>query len=219
VKAIAPEERQCRDPDRLAALEAIVERLVGSSDVGAYQFRVTVVDDTLVNALAAPGGYIVVFQGLLAQAETPEVVAGVLAHEIQHVVQRHGTSAVLKDLPMILAATVISGGDQTAGSMLGATATLGSLQYRRGDEAEADREGLRMLRAARIAPDGMIGFFATLAAAAGEPSGLATYLSTHPRSADRMLTLRQLASDDPYVPEPLLEGVDWTAIRTPCAAA
>lgn len=216
VDAIAPEERRCTDPERLGALERIVERLVGASDVGGYRFRVTIVDDTLVNALAAPGGYIVVFQGLLAQAETPEVVAGVLAHEIQHVVQRHGTSAVLKDLPMILAATVISGGNETAGSLLGATATLGSLRYRRGDEAEADREGLEMLHAARVAPEGMIGFFGALAAMEEASSALATYLSTHPRSEDRMAALRALADGRPYTPEPLLEDVDWSRIRAAC---
>ena len=219
VEAVAPPETRCTEPERLEALERIVARLVSASDVGDYQFRVTIVDDTLVNALAAPGGYIVVFQGLLDRAESPEVVAGVLAHEIQHVVQRHGTSAVLKDLPMILAATVISGGNETAGSLLGATATLGSLRYRRGDEAEADREGLAMLRAAGIAPEGMIGFFATLAERETETPALATYLSTHPRSEDRMDGLRQLVAASPYPAEPLLEDVDWSALRSACDGA
>jgi beta-barrel assembly-enhancing protease len=219
LEAVAPPEVRCTEPGRIEVLERIVDRLVSFSDVGDYRFQVTIVDDTLVNALATPGGYIVVFQGLLAQAETAEVVAGVLAHEIQHVVQRHGTSAVLKDLPMILAATVISGGNQTAGSLLGATATLGSLRYRRGDEAEADREGLDMLRAAGISPDGMIGFFATLAQSETESSALATYLSTHPRSADRMVTLRQLAAAHPYAAEPLLADVDWSRVRGSCAGA
>lgn len=219
VDAIAPEELRCTEPERIGALERIVARLVSANDVGPYDFSVTIVDDTLVNALAAPGGYIVVFQGLLQQAETPEVVAGVLAHEIQHVVQRHGTSAVLKDLPMILAATVISGGNETAGSMLGATATLGALRYRRGDEAEADREGLEMLRAARVSPEGMISFFATLAETETETSSLATYLSTHPRSEDRMAALRELVAASPYASEPLLETVDWSRLRAPCAGA
>jgi len=216
VEAIAPADMRCTDSTRVEALERIVSRLVDSSDVGGYEFRLTIVDDTLVNALAAPGGYVVVFQGLLEQAETPEVVAGVLAHEIQHVVQRHGTSAVLKDLPMILAATVISGGDETAGSLLAATAALGSLRYRRGDEAEADREGLAMLRSARVSPDGMIGFFGTLAEIEGETSPLATYLSTHPRSEDRMEALRALAAERPYAAEPLLPDVDWSQVRAPC---
>jgi beta-barrel assembly-enhancing protease len=96
VDAIAPVDSRCTEPERVEALERIVQRLVESNDVGPYVFRVTIVDDTLVNAVAAPGGYIVVFQGLLEQAEAPEVVAGVLAHEIQHVVQRHGMTAVLK---------------------------------------------------------------------------------------------------------------------------
>lgn len=218
VDAIAPVDTRCTEPERVEALERIVQRLVESNDVGPYVFRVTIVDDTLVNAVAAPGGYIVVFQGLLEQAEAPEVVAGVLAHEIQHVVQRHGMTAVLQSLPMILAATVISGGDEMAGSLLGATATLGALRYRRGDETDADREGLAMLRAARIAPEGMIGFFAALAESEGRASALTTYLSTHPRSEDRMEALRTLAAERPYAAEPLLAGFDWSRVRSPCDA-
>jgi len=218
VGAIAPEEQRCGDPERLEALDRIVERLVASSDVRGYEFQVTIVDDTVVNALAAPGGSIVVYQGLLDRAETPEVVAGILAHEIQHVVRRHVTSALVKDLPMILAATLVSGGDRTAGGLLGATAALGSLRYRRGDEAEADREGLSMLRAARIAPDGMIGFFRSLAETEREAPALAVYLSTHPRSEDRMATLEQLLAADPYAAEPLLADFDWSRVGAPCDA-
>jgi beta-barrel assembly-enhancing protease len=155
-----------------------------------------------------------VFRGVLEQAETPEEVAGVLAHEIQHVVLRHGTTAVLRELPLRLAAA--AAGDRAAGGLLGAATTLGALRYRRGDEEAADREGLRMLRAARIAPDGMIRFFERLAAEDTDvPAGLA-YLSTHPRSEQRMETLRQLAADDPYEHEPIMQDYDWSGVRAPC---
>src|SRR5690606_1638034 len=117
--------------------------------------------DSLVNAFAAPGGYIVVFQGLLEASESAEEVAGILAHEIQHVVQRHGTKAILEALPLQLAAAAL-GGDQAAALFVGAASTLGVLSYRRRDETAADREGFRMLRAARIAPDGMMRFFERL---------------------------------------------------------
>jgi len=219
VEAIAPEEQRCADAERLGALERIIERLVASNDVRGYEFQVAIVDDTVVNALAAPGGSIVVYQGLLDRAESPEMVAGILAHEIQHVVRRHVTSALVKDLPMILAATLVSGGDQTAGGLLAATAALGSLRYRRGDEAEADREGLGMLRAARIAPDGMIGFFGGLAEGERGAPALALYLSTHPRSEDRMAALEELAAAAPYTAEPLLADFDWSRVRAPCGSS
>jgi predicted Zn-dependent protease len=147
------------------------------------------------------------------------MVAGILAHEIQHVVRRHVTSALVKDLPLIVAATLVSGGDQTAGGLLGATAALGSLQYRRGDEAEADREGLGMLRAAGVSPDGMIDFFRGLAESEGEAPALAVYLSTHPRSEDRLAALEELVARDPYAAEPLLADFDWSGVREPCGAS
>lgn len=216
MEELAPPNRVCADPDRLRVLEALVEQLAQASPVAPYTIRVAIVDDSLVNAVAAPGGYIVVFRGLLEQAETPEEVAGVLAHEIQHVVLRHGTTAVLKELPLRLAAA--AAGNEAAGGLLGAATTLGALRYRRGDEEAADREGLRMLRAARIAPDGMIEFFDRLAADGTDvPAGLA-YLSTHPPSEERTETLRRLAADDPYEPRPLMQEYDWSAIRAACPA-
>jgi predicted Zn-dependent protease len=209
---LAPAELACADPERLRVVEALAQQLAQASPVAPYTIRVAIVDDSLVNAVAAPGGYIVVFRGMLEQAETPEEVAGVLAHEIQHVVLRHGTTAVLKELPLRL--VTVAAGD--AGGVLGAATTLGSLRYRRGDEEAADREGLRMLRAARISPEGMIQFFERLAAqGADAPAGL-SYLSTHPRSAERIETLRQLVAADPFEHEPLLQGYDWSTVRAPC---
>lgn len=213
MEELAPADLVCADPERLRVVEALAQQLAQASPVAPYTIRVAIVDDSLVNAVAAPGGYIVVFRGLLEQAETPEEVAGVLAHEIQHVVLRHGTTAVLKELPLRL--VTVAAGD--AGGVLGAATTLGSLRYRRGDEEAADREGLRMLRAARISPEGMIRFFERLAEQGTDaPAGL-SYLSTHPRNEARTETLRQLVAADPFETEPIMQGYDWSRVRAPCS--
>ena len=83
-------------------LDAIVARLAAATPT-PRTIRAFVVDRKQVNAFAAPGGHVVLFRGLIEQAGNPEEVAGVLAHEIQHVAQRHATRALEASTGLLLA--------------------------------------------------------------------------------------------------------------------
>src|SRR5437899_1914268 len=78
------------------AIGAIVKRLMEPQPISPYTVRVTVVDDGTVNAFAVPGGQVVLLRGLVERTRTPEELAGVLAHELQHVLQRHTTRLLLQ---------------------------------------------------------------------------------------------------------------------------
>jgi predicted Zn-dependent protease len=178
-----------------------------------------VVDAPDVNALAAPGGYIVVFRGLLDRARTPDELAGVLAHEIEHVLHRHTTRAVIQHASTGLLLAALTG-DMTGPLAYGleSARVLGQLQYSRRAEEEADRDGMKLLLAARVAPDGMIGFFDELAK--GEhPRRVLRYLSTHPSPTDRIAALRALAAGAPGSPTPVLTDQQWQDLKAICNAA
>src|SRR5438270_501081 len=87
---------RCGDPQLATALEEIVATLTTAWTPSLYTFRVTVLDVPAINALAAPGGYIAVYRGLLEKTEAPEELAGVLAHEMQHVLHRDATRALIR---------------------------------------------------------------------------------------------------------------------------
>src|SRR3990172_1837676 len=93
---------------------------------------------------------------------------------------------------------------------------VGTLEYRRVGEEEADREGMRMLRAARVDPEGMITFMEGLRRKEGDPAGFLRYLSTHPTTADRIERLRSLAGAPGRPSIKLLPDSDWTALRERC---
>src|SRR2546428_8178687 len=93
---LASSGRRCVDPEREAVIGGIVRRLLAPLPSVPYTFRVTVLDDGSVNALAVPGGQIILLRGLLERTRTPEELAGVLAHEIQHVLRRHATRMLLQ---------------------------------------------------------------------------------------------------------------------------
>lgn len=211
----------CADPRRVAALDAIVNELVADGRGGRYEYRVTIVDDSMVNAFAAPGGHIVVFQGLMTQAESPEEVAGVLAHEIQHVTNQHGLEALLRETPTQVALSVLVGSNPLGGSVVQAASALRSLSYQRSDEREADAGALRMLAAARVDPAGMLAFFRRGAADPDERAGSerwTRYLSTHPGSEERLQALEALAAELQVSPRPLLNPAQWAALKAPCDA-
>jgi predicted Zn-dependent protease len=215
---VKPEER-CADPDRLPILEGIMARLAADGAAEPYQLRLTVVDWPEVNAFALPGGQIVVLRGLLDRTDSPEMLAGVLAHEIQHVVKRHTTRALIQHASTgVMVAAVAGDISGLAAFALEGARVVGALNYSRYAEEEADTEGMRMLIRAQIDPSGMIAFFdrATRKKDANEPEGIWRFLTTHPSNTQRVANLKILAVNAPTGP-PLLAGRDWKDVKRVCA--
>ncbi len=214
---LAPPERRCSDPELAAAMDVIVRRLTGAASPSPYTFRVYVVSHPVVNAYALPGGSMVIFTALLRETRTPEELAGVMAHELQHIVRRHATRAVIQDASTGLLLMALTG-DITGPLAYGlqTARTLGELRYSRRAEDEADVEGMKMLLAARVDPTGMIAFFDKIRQEEGPTPRPLTYLSTHPEPAERIARLRGMAQAWKGPPEPLLPGSDWPALTRRC---
>ena len=217
VEQITASRRRCLDRDREEAIGAIVKRLMEPQPISPYTVRVTVVDDGTVNAFAVPGGQVVLLRGLVERTRTPEELAGVLAHELQHVIQRHATRLLLQHASTGLVLVAVSG-DITGAMAYGIESArmLGTLRYSRHLESEADVEGLRMLLAADVDPRGMIAFFETMRAAERGAPATFRYLTSHPLAADRVEALKQLAGSHTKEFRPLLPGRDWTDVRRVC---
>ncbi len=214
-RRLAPSHRLCGDSAAHADLRGVVDRLLTAVPASPYAFRVSVVRDTAVNAFAAPGGFVVLHSGLISSAQTPEQLAGVLAHEVQHVLHRHSTRAVIREAPLRLALASLSGGGiETAAAVVG---TIGALSYRRADEAEADREGMRMLEAARVDPMAMVAFMRMLDKDDKGTPRFVSYLSSHPQTTDRVATLQAMASRARVESVPVLDSAAWRRVQTMCA--
>ena len=108
VRQIAPEEDRCDDPVKTEAVETIVRRLSAARGQSPYEYNV-VLASGMMNAFAAPGGRVVVFDELIEMTESPEELAGVLAHEIEHVERRHSTRALFRDLTVNAIQAAVTG--------------------------------------------------------------------------------------------------------------
>jgi predicted Zn-dependent protease len=176
-------------------VRSIGDRLAGAAEArsSGFQFHFTVVNRPETNAFALPGGPMFVFTGLLKSCDNESQVAGAMAHEMSHVILRHGTHEASKaniiEIPLALATAVV--GD---GSMLGTLAKYGLslgansflLKFSRDAESEADALGAHLMAEAGYDPIELAHFFHKLQAAGGQGSSqLAQFLSDHPNPGNR----------------------------------
>jgi Zn-dependent protease with chaperone function len=152
-----------------------------------FQYEFHVADDPAINAFAMPGGVVVVHTGLIKAVKRPEELAGVLAHEMQHVELRHSLKGLIKEMGL-RGLWAASTGD-LAGTVAGQAAVkLTSLRFSRDAEREADKHGFATLVSRNIDPQGMVDFFGTMKREAGVTPP--AWLSTHPDSQARQESLR-----------------------------
>ena len=199
-----------KEGSAVAALAEMTQRMTTQIPDNPYKFEVTVVKSDVVNAFALPGGYVVVFTGLMKKAESGEEVAGVLSHELNHVLQRHGLERIVKSLGLMTVAAIVFGNQQgLVGMMKQLGVELFTLKFGREQETEADLTGLQLLQRAKIDPSGMITFFERLSE---KDQGRMEWLSTHPMSADRAERLKaELAALPKKSPEPFT--FDWKQVQ------
>lgn len=199
----------------LEAVRQVGQRLTAGSSL-PYPFRFELARDASVNAYAAPGGFVVVHSGLVAAADGPDELAGVLAHEIGHVTRRHSLRQIAFQAGFAATLRLLFGSPEgLAGVLAGGAQQLGTLGFSREQEREADLEALALLQQARLPPGGLVRFFERLARQAGAPPAL---LSTHPDPGDRArLLAAELRQRGGWAVVPL--ELDWAAIRTDAETA
>jgi predicted Zn-dependent protease len=219
IDSMVKAEKRCTGVEGQRAVDGLVATLAAAAPRSPYTFRTQVIDVKVVNAFAVPGGHVVVLRGLLDELRRPEELAGVLAHEMQHVLQRHSTKAIVQHVSTGLLIAALTG-DVTGPMAYGleSARVLGQMRYSRSAEEEADAQGMALLLAAGLDPKGMIDFVEALERKERDPSGLARFLSSHPGTVDRVTRLRRLAAGAPPPRRLALDPAEWTALRAICEA-
>ena len=202
----------CAAPDGVRALQRLVDRLAGKAGLGGPAITVRVVDSPVVNAFALPGGRVLLLRGMIDFADDAEQLAGVVAHEIGHVVHRHPSELMFK------AATVSALVGLVVGDIAGGTVVAALAQrivtggYGREAEREADRFALALLERAGIDPGGLARLFAKLAAREAESAETLQFLSTHPPTRQRARDLARAGRPEAKA----LDGRQWRSLRGIC---
>lgn len=175
----------------LAALNASLSE---AGRENPYRFQFTLLEDPrTVNAFALPGGQIFMTKALFDQLQTDGQKAGVLGHEIGHVIERHGNKRMAKQKLFQGLATAggVAGGNSKSARMAQMATQMISMKYGRGDELESDKWGVRLCAAAGYDPRAMFGVMKVLEAASGG-KGPPEMMSTHPKPANRVAYVKQV---------------------------
>ncbi len=186
------------DPEVQSYIESIGYRLASVSDNNTQRFTFFVVDSAAINAFAGPGGVIGTNSGVIISSNTESELAGVLAHEIAHVTQRHLVRNFEQfkkfSIPSAIAliGAIIIGTQNTEAGAAAITAVTGAqaqyqINFTRNNEKEADSIGMQLLTRADFDPMGMPGFFERLLSASRLYSSNAPeFLRTHPLTTNRI---------------------------------
>lgn len=204
--------KMIKDPALQKPVETIGKYLQSKGNNSDYDFKFYVINDDNVNAFALPGGNVVVFTGLLKYSGSPEEVAGVLAHEIQHVYRKHGMKRIVKRFGLSIFLSLMFG---SIGSQLDAIGgDLASLKFDRDEESEADRLGLELLYNAGVDPQGMLSFFKKLKERDKDLPEVLSFFSTHPSTENRIEELQQLINTK-YQKLPFQKefNIDWKKVK------
>ena len=152
-----------------------------------YPIRVTVLNDTIVNAFAFPGGHLVIYTGILNKIEKPEELVALLAHESSHVNNQHNLKAILSNLSTAFLISVITqGGGGMSKLIIDDANNLQMLSYSRDLEREADNEGMKLMVNNKINPIGMKWLMEDLKKLNDEIPTNISFLSNHPLTDERI---------------------------------
>ncbi|MDH3982608.1 MAG: M48 family metalloprotease [Gammaproteobacteria bacterium] len=207
--------RVVEDPLVTEYINEVGSRIAAHANDGSQSFKFFVIDDPNINAFALPGGFIGVHTGLLEATRNEDELAGVLAHEVAHVTQRHIARAIHASQRQSIMTTALMLGAILAGVVTGdanaaqagivvaqGTAVQQQINFTRSNEYEADRIGIRAMDDAGFDPHGMASFFEVMSrqSPADLDMRLPEFLRTHPVTTQRIAEARNRARGYPRRP-------------------
>jgi predicted Zn-dependent protease len=206
--------RVVEDPLVIEYINEIGSRIVSQTNDGDHDFTFFAIDDPRINAFALPGGYIGVHTGLLEATRSEDELAGVMAHEVAHVTQRHIARAIhansrqsILSTAMMLGAIIVAAAGGSSDAVQGAvavaqgTAAQQQINFTRTNEYEADRVGIAALADAGFDPYGMASFFEVLSRQTTTSPEMRApeFLRTHPVTSARVAESRNRAREYPPI--------------------
>ncbi len=209
-------DKICTNEKGIAALNILMDRLEQATN-HEINYEITVINnDKTMNAVTGPGAVFALFSGIIINAETPEEVAGVMAHELSHSELSHPIRGFVRDAGVSILFQMIFGKDL---NIMNAARIAGTLKFSRDQEQEADSYGQNILLNANIDPQYMTTFFERLAAKEEKENNkfkeILPYISTHPDTRSRINILKA-NTQKPSNPDPILSAQQWEDLRNIC---
>jgi len=173
----------------VAYVRMVGERIHAVTPLNGRPFDFKIINDSSVNAFSLPGGHVYLNTGLIAQADKVDMLAGVMAHEISHVVARHAIKQLQQQQEINVIGSILLGQNPNALAQIAAQVLAGGAMARfsRADEKQADDMGLDFMARAGYDPHGMLEMFQKLLnLERSQPGAVARFFQDHPGTQDRI---------------------------------
>jgi predicted Zn-dependent protease len=208
-------ELRCNGEAGQAALAKMSTRLKDNFETD-YPLEVSVFRHEMVNAFAVPGGQIVLFEGLIAAAKTPEEVAGVLGHEFGHSVNRDPTRLSLRSAGSAGLLGLVFGDFAGGFAALALAEALVSANYSQDAETQADTFSHELFERAKLPSKSFANFFKQLREEHGADGGLLSHISSHPdlEGRENAAIAADVVGEGAFVP--VLNSTEWAALKRIC---
>jgi len=215
-RQVEQEVRILHDKKGTDYINRLGQRLLGHVEEVHFDYTFKLVDSDEINAFALPGGHVYVNRGLIVTADNEGELAGVVSHEIGHVVARHGTERLTTTYGYSLVLSLALGGDSATWVSLVADlfGQAGLLAYSRSQESEADDLGVHTLYQAGYDPRSMASFFAKLQQEnKRKPGTLAKFFSSHPLTEDRIEHVNEIVRGFSLRPDLKLDSSEFQLVK------
>ncbi len=225
MRQIRADPKYLDDPEISSYLNSLGHKLISSSSEArpGQSFEFFALQDSSINAFALPGGFMGFNSGLIIAAQSESELAGVMAHEIAHVTQKHLARMIsgqkysmITSIAALAIAILASRSNPQAGHAVIAATQAGAIQsqlnFTRRHEKEADRVGLKILVDAGFDPQGMSAFFERLQKVSRfYENGAPSYLRTHPVTYERIADIQNRTHEMTYRQVP--DSTDFLLVR------
>lgn len=204
-----------QNPEAYAYLEGMRDIILNSGEVKfqeEFEWKVTIIDDDVLNAFVTPGGYMYFYTGIMKYLDDASSLAGVMGHEIGHADRRHSSQRMQQQFGIQTLLQVATGGDPGLIAQVGAA--LLELQFSRANETESDEQSVKYLCPTDFKTDGAASFFEKI----NEEGGAQTpqFLSTHPNPDNRVENIQEKAgqaSCPNFESDPLINGLTYNQFK------
>jgi len=187
-------EKETAFPEKHRKLQALLDTIQRNCAKLPYDFKIHIKEAKTVNALAMPGGHIIVFTGLLDKVASENELAYIIGHEFGHYANRDHLRGLGRALVFMTISAVLFGTDSSIGNMVGHGLSISEMSFSRRQEKNADEFGLAMLNCTYGHVGGATDFFFRMSKEK-DPSIFGHYFSSHPENRDRINHINRLIKD------------------------
>jgi predicted Zn-dependent protease len=194
-----------------STVDSIITKICKANSIDRKKLKVHILDKDEINAFALPDGHLVIYSGLILDAENPEELSGVICHEIAHIQLNHVMKKLMKEVGLSALISITLGtGSETIASI---AKTLSSTAFDRGLEKDADIKAVDYLIAAKFNPDPFADFLFKLAKNESDAVKYLTWISTHPDSEERAKYILEYSKDKKVNFRPILVEETWQKLK------